>query len=601
MRRIILLVLQLFAASVAMLDESAAQIIPDIAWFMGYSKSVEAVALSPNGRQAVSGGGDNVLRLWDVATGLPLRLFNAETNRIGAVAFSPDGRAILLACGGKLCLWDIGSGQTVKTFEGHAGEVTAVAFSADGRKAVSGSKDKTVKLWDIETGALVKTLEGHADEVASVAFAPGGGHVLSGSKDKTLRLWDVETGLAKTFEGHADGVTSVALSRDGVKALSGSSDKTVKLWDAATGQTLKTFEGHLGAVLSVAFSSDNRVLSASEDKTLKLWDVATGALIRDFAGHSGSVTSAAVSSDGGIVLSGSSDKTLKVWDLESGQIKRTIDLEAAGFRPNGYRNAYFGMTPEKKADPVELDKRLREKGLKRGSPAYLRIFKADLELELWVMKAQRFELFAAYPICAWSGQIGPKLAEGDWQAPEGFYTIGKEQLNPSSRYYRAFNLGYPNAFDRALNRTGSFVMIHGACASAGCYAMTDTGIDEIWHIVTAALDGGQTRVPVHVFPFRMSEERLAAFDWHPSSAFWQDLKHAYDLFEKSRVPPLISVCNNRYTARPGTAPGNYPELEMNCPGKADPWRAKQQSRRDERPPGDANARGASFFTRLLSR
>ena len=120
-----------------------------------------------------------------------------------------------------------------------------------------------------------------------------------------------------------------------------------------------------------------------------------------------------------------------------------------------------------------------------------------------------FAPFETYPICAWSGELGPKLAEGDRQAPEGFYAVGLKQLNPNSNYHRAFNLGFPNAYDRALGRTGSFLMVHGDCVSIGCYAMTDQGIDEIYRIVEAALHQGQREVPVHAFPFRMTEKAMA--------------------------------------------------------------------------------------------
>jgi WD40 repeat protein/murein L,D-transpeptidase YafK len=539
---------------------------PALAFFLGYSKTVNAVALSPNGQQAASGGADNFLRLWDAETGLLLRTFDAETNSINAVAFSPDGRQILTGTNEKrLQLWDIATGRAVKTMDGHTGEVTSVAFSPDGRQVLSGSNDKTVKLWDLETSLLLKTFEGHTAEVSSVAFSTDGGRALSGSKDKTLRLWDAGTGeLLKTFEGHTDEVTSVALL-DGA-ALSGSKDKTVKLWDASAGQLLKTFEGHSGEVLSVGLSSDgSRIVSASKDKTLKLWDVKAGALIKTLEGHSDSVTSAVFSRGGRQVLSGSSDKTLKIWDAEAGQLLSTIDLQSEAFWPNGYRNFFAGASLRHTADPSGLDKRLQEKGLKRGNAVFLRIFKADLQVELWMERSGRFELFDIYPICAWSGQLGPKLQEGDSQSPEGFYTIGKGQLNPNSHYHRAFNLGYPNFFDRAHNRTGANLMVHGGCGSIGCYAMTDAVIDELWLLVTAALNSGQEIIAVHVFPFRMTRERLAAFGWHPSAEFWRDLKPAYDLFEQKHIPPKISVCNKRYTIQPGQAAPASAAVESVCP------------------------------------
>jgi murein L,D-transpeptidase YafK len=291
-------------------------------------------------------------------------------------------------------------------------------------------------------------------------------------------------------------------------------------------------------------------------------------------GHADSVTSAAVSFDGRQVFSGSKDKTLKLWNAESGQLRNTIDLQSETFWPNGYRNFFHGASLAKTADPAALDKRLTERGLKRGNPVFLRIFKADLQAELWMKKGRTFELFETYQICAWSGQLGPKLQEGDGQAPEGFYTIGKGQLNPNSHYHRAFNLGFPNMLDRAYNRTGSNLMVHGGCGSVGCYAMTDAAIGEIWLLVTAALDSGQERAGVHVFPFRMTEERLTAFAWHPWAEFWRDLKPAYDLFEETHIPPQIGICNKRYTVQRGhDGIGSAPPLQSLCPSNN--WTAHQ--------------------------
>ena len=147
------------------------------------------------------------------------------------------------------------------------------------------------------------------------------------------------------------------------------------------------------------------------------------------------------------------------------------------------------------------------------------------------------------------GAAGPKLQEGDRQAPEGFYTVDTEQLNPNSRMHRSFSLGFPNVFDQAHGRTGSFLMVHGGCASIGCYAMTDPVVDEIWRLVTAALDKGQPRFAVHVFPFRMTDQQPEARQ-RLTGGFWSELKTGYDLFERSQIPPMVSVCKGRYVFEP---------------------------------------------------
>jgi murein L,D-transpeptidase YafK len=216
-------------------------------------------------------------------------------------------------------------------------------------------------------------------------------------------------------------------------------------------------------------------------------------------------------------------------------------------------------------DLARLDARLTEQGVGLGAQIFIRIFKLESELELWVERDGRFVRFATYPICLWSGRLGPKIREGDRQAPEGFYTVAAEQLNPNSRWHRSFNLGFPNEFDREKGRTGSFLMVHGGCSSIGCYAITDRVVDEIWRFVTAALDKGQARIPVHVFPFRMTTGNLEARRAYTSASFWADLKTGYDLFEKTSQPPVVSICNGRYAFEAGSATTVGSLIEKRCP------------------------------------
>jgi murein L,D-transpeptidase YafK len=228
-----------------------------------------------------------------------------------------------------------------------------------------------------------------------------------------------------------------------------------------------------------------------------------------------------------------------------------------------YRRAIyqFGFDLPGTPDLDHLEGRLAAQGLKRGAPVFVRIFKRDFELELWMQQGPAeggqagavFQRFATYPICRFSGDLGPKITTGDKQAPEGVYTVEAGQLNPESRWHKAFNLGFPNAYDRAKGRTGSLLMVHGGCSSVGCYAMTNAVIDEVYALVSAALSAGQHRFQVQVLPFRLSAGNLAARAGHPAAAFWADLKPGYDLFERDHVPPKVSVCNGRYAFAPGAA------------------------------------------------
>lgn len=235
-------------------------------------------------------------------------------------------------------------------------------------------------------------------------------------------------------------------------------------------------------------------------------------------------------------------------------IARPVEAERARIGFERYWRSNFsklGLTLPGTPDLDNLDKRLAQHGLKTGNPVFMRIFKREFELELWMMRDGRFYRFATYPICKWSGELGPKIKQGDRQAPEGFYSVDAKALNPNSAWHRSFNLGFPNAYDRSLARTGSFLMVHGGCGSIGCYAMTNPVIDEIWTLVTAALNGGQQRFQVQVFPFRMTENNLERYAGQRSIAFWSDLKPGYELFEANHVPPKVSVCGKRYAFQPG--------------------------------------------------
>ncbi len=190
--------------------------------------------------------------------------------------------------------------------------------------------------------------------------------------------------------------------------------------------------------------------------------------------------------------------------------------------------------------------RLSAAGIEFGSRMLIRVFKAESELEVWFEKSGVYALFATYPICYWSGSLGPKLREGDRQSPEGFYTITEQQLHHGDRWRRSLDVGYPNVFDRVNGRNGSLILVHGGCDSIGCFAMTNAVNAELYDFVSATLRNGVQHVPIHVFPFRMTDANLAAHGEAPWKEFWADLKQGYDSFERTRLPPHVSVCGNRY-------------------------------------------------------
>jgi len=193
-----------------------------------------------------------------------------------------------------------------------------------------------------------------------------------------------------------------------------------------------------------------------------------------------------------------------------------------------------------------LSTALLNQGLSLNSPIFIRIFKKSRELEVWVKNFQRFKLFKTYKLCRFSGSLGPKMRLDDCQSPEGFYYVKPDQLNPSSQFHLAFNLGYPNSYDQAHGRTGSALMVHGDCVSIGCYAITDERIEEVYTLADAAFRGGQPFIRVHIFPFRMTKKNM---DQHKRSkwyGFWKNLKQGYDIFENEKKPPNVRVRNKKY-------------------------------------------------------
>jgi WD40 repeat protein/serine/threonine protein kinase len=293
----------------------------------GNSTTVRSVALSADGRLALSGSVDNTARLWDTSGGRCLHAFEGHTAPVNSVALSADGRVALSGSRDKTFrLWDTSDGQCLHVFEGHTASVI-LALSSDGQLALTGS-ERTLRLWNLADGQRLRTwFNGHSqtyDSVSSVALSSDGRLALSGAElvgsisPIGLRLWDISSGQCmRTFEGHKRGVTSVALSADVRVALSGSRDTTLRLWDLSDGRCLRIFEGHTDEVSSVALSADGQfALSGSSDKTLRLWDTSDGRCLHQFAGHGLGVYAVALSGDGGFALSGGGDNALRRWIID---------------------------------------------------------------------------------------------------------------------------------------------------------------------------------------------------------------------------------------------------------------------------------------------
>lgn len=216
--------------------------------------------------------------------------------------------------------------------------------------------------------------------------------------------------------------------------------------------------------------------------------------------------------------------------------------------------------------PTKLVSAMKSKGMRISDPVMIRIFKQESELEIWKRGSSgKFALLKTYPMCRWSGQLGPKKTEGDRQAPEGFYHVTKGMLNPASDYFLSFNLGFPNTYDRAFGRTGTALMVHGACTSSGCFALTNDGVGEIYAVVREALDAGQEAVQVQSFPFRMTPQNMAMNRGDPNMEFWRNLEEGADHFEATRQPPKVAVCGRRYVFNATFADDATVSADAACP------------------------------------
>jgi len=237
------------------------------------------------------------------------------------------------------------------------------------------------------------------------------------------------------------------------------------------------------------------------------------------------------------------------FSLDKPELNDIITLEE--LMRMGEQKSEEAFTDAEKFVDVPLKESLESVSAKIGDPLFIRIFKEESLLEVWIRSGTEYQYLKNYFICAYSGDLGPKLEEGDRQSPEGFYKVKIHQLNPNSKFHLSFNLGYPNKYDRANERTGSFLMVHGNCVSDGCYAMTDDKIEEIYALVEGALQKGQKYVQVHAYPFRMTEENMALNSESEWYDFWVNLKEGYDYFEAEKLPPLVKVENKQYTIHEG--------------------------------------------------
>jgi len=319
---------------------------PDIRVYAQPNKAagVNSVAFDSDGKRALSGSDDGIVRLWDLAKGQQIRTFRGHADAVTSVCFSPDGTQFLSGSNDKTVrLWDIEKPEAIKTFNGHTDKVTSVSFSPIRTQVLSGSMDWTIRLWNTETGREIRRYQGHRGGVRSVAFHSERQRFVSGAEDGTVRLWDVLNPEAiKTFPGHGDKVTSVSFSSDEEQILSGSDDMTVRLWDIASDSEIKKciWPYYSVPVTSVSFGPDGTILSGSDYGPARLWEIASETSVKTFPA-SGS-TSVAFSPSGKRVLTGSRDGSIELFDINGSKIAGFTgfrDGEWVVITPNGDYNA----------------------------------------------------------------------------------------------------------------------------------------------------------------------------------------------------------------------------------------------------------------------
>jgi murein L,D-transpeptidase YafK len=285
-------------------------------------------------------------------------------------------------------------------------------------------------------------------------------------------------------------------------------------------------------------------------------------------------------------------------DMPAQQIPRKAGLAAAAF---GLLTVLAGCNEvhdSRAAQPLsrEMLALMQEKGVSPQAPMLIRAYKKEAEFEVWKMRPDgSYELLKTFPICRWSGQLGPKTHEGDRQSPEGFYSITPAMMNPNSAYYLSFNVGYPNAYDRAHGATGGAVMVHGVCSSAGCFSMTDAEIAEIYALARESFTGGQRAIQMQSYPFHMNVQNLAKYRLDPNMAFWKELKKGHDHFEARKADVAVAVCGGHYVFDAKSANGQPLDAQAACPPlKFDPeieTKAAERQRADDAAIAELVARG----------
>jgi RNA polymerase sigma factor (sigma-70 family) len=322
---------------------------------------IYSLAFSPDGKTLASGGWENAVRLWDVATGKEIRRFTpakgqgSQNTKVASVAFSPDGKRLAAGTGNassNLVIWETATGKEMQRFRDIQRQLTSIAFTPDGKGLAASDIDDRVRLWSVADGKVIHEFKGHPQWVHAIAFSPDGQWLASTGRDKTLRLWDAASGRElRQLKGHTDIVEAVAFSHDSKKLASGGHDNKIRLWNPASGKELRVLTAHNGPVCSLTFFPDGRRLASSGgdyDRGIQFWDTDAGKELTQMPRPQAPMVSViAISRDGTTLAFDRQQRTVCIWDVAKGEERQPTNGSQGGlwhvaFSPDGQRIATGG-------------------------------------------------------------------------------------------------------------------------------------------------------------------------------------------------------------------------------------------------------------------
>ena len=325
----------------------------------GHSRSVNAVAISPDGINVLSASSDSKIKVWDIVSGKEMQSIEAHEKSVRAIDCSPDG--LLIVSGsrdGTVALWQRSSGKELRKLMGHEGAVSDVKFSPDGKRIATCGHDKTIRLWNAQSGDLEGILKGHLKKIQTLSFSIDGSQLFSGSGDPHsvddkgfLRKWDLrKMEQVDVFNKTPETILCLDVSPDGTRVVSVGGDPfdkglkgQIKIWDAAKGELVVLMDGHSNRVTSVAFSPDgSTIATGSWDRSIMLWEARTGTLVAEFKGSATAVNALAFNDSGRRLISGNGSSEdpgeVQIWDVDASAPQVTLRRKGLSFHSVKYKS-----------------------------------------------------------------------------------------------------------------------------------------------------------------------------------------------------------------------------------------------------------------------